>query len=453
LTIGGQTTDGKDACNDMTSIVLDATKTIKLQEPTTIMRVCGETTSEFLNKCCETIVAHGGGQPGLFNDDVAIDMLLRTGVKIEDARNWAVDGCCEPIVPGKHNTINSGCCHINLLKVLEVALDGGHNETRGTRVLPAEKTLADMTTFEEVVEAYRNQLNFYISLIPWLDHVTAQAHADLTPCSFLSSVLDYRLDIAKDVEEGGGPNYNNTLSICHGAVNVGNALYALQSKVFGEKVCTPVEMYHALKNNWQVENGELLRRRMLKAAKYGNDVDDVDFMVRDSLNWYYNELTTYTPANGGYYCPSPQTLSSNAYSGEEVGATPDGRSAGSTTADNVSPEAGTDIHGATAALRSVAKLDHQLATNGTILNMKLHPTAVKGQVRIEKFASLVRGYFELGGFQVQFNIVSAETLRSAQKNPDDFKGLVVKVAGYSALFINLDPCLQNQIIARTEHVV
>lgn len=453
LTIGGQTVDGKDACNDMTAIVLDATKTVKMQEPTTIMRVCKETSAEFLNKCCETIVMHGGGQPGLFNDDVAINMLTRTGVTLKDARNWAVDGCCEPIVPGKHNTINSGCCHINLLKVLDVALNGGENKNRSTCVLPLKKTLADMATFEEVVDAYKKQLKFYISIIPWLDNVTAQAHADLTPCPFLSSLLDYRLEIAKDVEEGGGPNYNNTLSICHGAINVGNALYALKTKVFEEKVCTPEEMYNALQNNWQVDNGELLRRKMLEAQKYGNDVDDVDMIVKESLNWYYNELTTYEPAHGGYYCPSPQTLSSNAYSGEEVGATPDGRMAGSTTADNVSPEAGTDLNGATAALHSVAKLDHKLATNGTILNMKLHPTAVKGSTKIEKFASLVRGYFELGGFQVQFNIVSAETLRDAQENPDEYKGLVVKVAGYSALFINLDSHLQNQIIARTEHVV
>jgi len=310
-----------------------------------------------------------------------------------------------------------------------------------------------METFEEVVDSYKKQLSFYVSLIPKLDSVTARAHAELTPCPFLSSLLDYRIEIAKDVEEGWGPNYNNTLSICHGAVNVGDALYALKKNVYEEKICTPAQVYEALKNNWQVAGGDLLRRKMLDAPKYGNDIDEVDFMVRDSLNWYYNELTAYKPANGGYYCPSPQTLSSNAYSGEEIWATPDGRFMGATTADNISPEAGMDMKGATAALRSVAKLDHQLATNGTILNVKLHPTAAKGRARIEKFASLVRGYFELGGFQVQFNIVSAGTLREAQDKPDEYKSLVVKVAGYSALFVNLDSALQDQIIARTEHVI
>ena len=163
-------------------------------------------------------------------------------------------------------------------------------------------------------------------------------------------------------------------------------------------------------------------------------------------------IAGYTPARGGHYCPSPQTLSANAYTGEIIGATPDGRNAGQPMADNVSPMAGTDISGVTATLRSVAKLDHAYATNGTILNMKLHPTAVSGEERIAKFAALVRSFFDLQGFQVQFNIVSADTLRDAQKHPENHKNLVVKVAGYCAMFTNLDPQLQDQIISRTEHV-
>ncbi|WP_066644675.1 glycyl radical protein [Christensenella timonensis] len=453
LTIGGQKRDGSDAVNDMSYLVLEATGTVKMQEPTTIARLHPGTPNEFAMQCCKTVVTHGGGQPGLFNDQVTIPMLMSTGVTLEDARDWAVDGCCEPIVPGKHNTINGGCCHINLLKVLEMALDGGRNRHTGTCVLPEEKTLAEMTSYEEVEKAYRRQLEFYVSMIPMFDEVTSRAHAELTPCPFLSSVLDYRLEIGKDVEEGGGPNYNNTLSICHGAINVGNALYALKEKVFEEKVCTPGEMYEALRANWEGEKNALLRRKMLDAEKYGNDEDSVDLVVRQSLDWYFNEIRSYTPARGGTYCPSPQTLSANAYKGEEIGATPDGRYAGSVMADNVSPEAGTDLSGATAALKSVAKVDHILATDGTILNIKLHPTAVSGEERLQKFVSLIQTYFNLQGFQVQFNIVAAETLRAAQEEPDEYKGLVVKVAGYSALFVNLDPHLQDQIIARTEHQI
>jgi formate C-acetyltransferase len=453
LTIGGQKRNGTDAVNDMSYLVLDATASVKLQEPTTIARFFPGSSNGFMSKCCQTVVEHGGGQPGLFNDQVTIPMLMSVGVSLEDARDWAVDGCCEPIVPGKHNTINGGCCHINLLKVLEMALDKGINPQRGTQVLPGAKTLAEMQSFDEVTEAYKEQLKFYISLIPMLDEVTSRAHAELTPCPFLSSLLDYRLEIGRDVEEGGGPNYNNTLSISHGAVNVGNALYALKENVFDKKLCTPKAMYDALKADWEGEENAMLRRRMLDSAKYGNDVDGVDEMVKESLDWYFEEIRSYTPPRGGTYCPSPQTLSANAYKGEQIGATPDGRRAGDVMADNVSPEAGTDLSGVTAALRSVAKIDHILATNGTILNVKLHPTAVSGSERLQKFVALIQSYFNLQGFQVQFNIVSADTLKKAQEKPEKYKGLVVKVAGYSAMFVNLDPHLQDQIIARTEHVI
>jgi len=378
---------------------------------------------------------------------------MRTGVSLEDARDWAVDGCCEPIVPGKHNPINGGCCHINLLKIFEMAMNGGVNPMNGLRLCPGDGDLAGMDSFEKVVEAYRKQLRFYVKAVPVLDAITSRAHADLNPCPFLSGVLDHRIVYGKDAEEGGGPNYNNTLSICHGTVNVGNALGALRKVVYEEKKLTPAELKAVLDRNFEGGRGPEARKLLLDAPKYGNDVDEVDYIVRDVLNWYVDEITSYTPARGGHYCPSPQTLSSNAYSGEVIGATPDGRKAGSATADNVSPSAGTDLEGATAVLKSAAKLDHARATNGTILNMKLHPTSVNGSARLAKFASLVRSFFDMQGFQVQFNIVSADTLKDAKSRPDKYRSLVVKVAGYSALFVTLDEQLQDQIIARTEHAV
>ena len=378
---------------------------------------------------------------------------MSTGVILEDARDWAVDGCCEPIVPGKHNTINGGCCHVNLLKVMELTINGGVNHKNGSKVFSSAGTLDTMAAFEDFTTAYRKQLDFYISIIPLLDAITSNAHAELTPCPFLSGFIDYRLQIGKDVEEGGGPNYNNTLSICHGAVNVGNALYAMKKVIFDEKRYTPQQLKAALDSNFEGEEGQMIRKSLLEVPKYGNDIDEVDFMIRDSLNWYLKGIASYTPARGGYYCPSPQTLSANAYTGQDIGATPDGRLKGQPTADNVSPAAGSDMNGATAVLKSVAKLDHALATDGTILNMKLHPTAVSGEARLGKFAAMIRAYFDLLGFQVQFNIVSADTLRDAQKHPEKYKNLVVKVAGYSALFTTLDEHLQNQIIARTEHVI
>jgi len=453
LTIGGQKRDGTDATNALSYLVLDATKNVKLQEPTTIARIHPKTPMQFFSACCECVVEHGGGLPGFFNDEIAIPLLMSTGVTLEDARDWAVDGCCEPIVPAKHNPINGGSCHHNLLKMFEMALHNGVNPRNGLQLCPGDGDLSEMDAFEKVVDAYRKQLSFYVKAQPILDSITSRAHADLNPCPFLSGLLDYRMEIGRDAEEGGPPNYNNTLSICHGTVNVGNALAAMKKVVFDGKRITPAQLLEAMEENFESEQGQMIRKMLLDAPKYGNDIDEVDYLVRDVLNWYVDEITSYTPVRGGHYCPSPQTLSANAYSGEVISATPDGRKAGDPTADNISPAAGTDVKGATAVMKSVAKLDHARATNGTILNMKLHPTAVHGPERLAKFVALVRSFFDLQGFQVQFNIVSAETLRKAKKTPERYRNLVVKVAGYSALFVTLDEQLQDQIISRTEHVV
>jgi len=453
LTIGGMDKKGSDATNDISYLTLEAIGNIRLQEPTVIARIHPRTPRPFLIAATKTVVKHGGGLPGFFNDEVAIPLLMNVGVSLEDARDWAVDGCCEPIVPGKHNTINGGCCHINLLKIFEMAMQDGVNDQNGSRLLSGDGKLGDFASYEQIEAAYRKQLDFYLSMVPIFDSVTSDAHAKLTPCPLLSGMLDYRIEYGHDVEEGWGPNYNNTLSICHGSVNVGNALYAMKKIMYENKAFSPAELEEALNKNFEGEKNKKIQKQLMRAAKYGNDIDEVDFMVRDSLNWYLKGMAKFTPARGGYYCPSPQTLSANAYTGEIIGATPDGRNAGAPSADNVSPAAGSDVNGATATLRSVAKLDHAYATNGTILNMKLHPTAVSGEERIAKFAALTKSFFDLQGFQVQYNIVSADTLKEAQENPEKYKNLVVKVAGYSALFTNLDPHLQNQIIARTEHVV
>jgi formate C-acetyltransferase len=453
LTIGGQRRDGTDATNALSYVVLEATKNVKLQEPTTVARIHPKTPMKFITACCECVIEHGGGLPGFFNDEVAIPLLMRTGVTLEDARDWAVDGCCEPIVPAKHNPINGGCCHHNLLKMFEMALNNGLNPRNGLMLCPGDGDLSSMDNFEKVVSAFKKQLSFYVKAQPILDTITSRAHADLNPCPFLSGLLDYRLQIGLDTEEGGPPNYNNTLSICHGTVNVGNALAAMKKIVYDEEKVSPAQLREALEENFESEQGQMVRRLLMDAPKYGNDIDEVDYLVRDVLNWYVDEITSYIPVRGGHYCPSPQTLSANAYSGEIITATPDGRQAGDPTADNVSPSAGTDKNGATAVMKSVAKLDHARATNGTILNMKLHPTAVNGTERLAKFAALIRSFFDLQGFQVQFNIVSADTLKKAKRTPVRYRNLVVKVAGYSALFVTLDEQLQDQIISRTEHVM
>jgi pyruvate formate-lyase/glycerol dehydratase family glycyl radical enzyme len=453
LTLGGQHEDGTDAVNEFTYLVLEAMSDIKMQEPTFVTRLYANSPLPYITACCEAVVKHGGGLPGFFNDEVAIPALMRTGVTLEDARNWAVCGCSELLVPGKHNTINGGACHFNLLKILELSLNNGKNPANGLVLGPRNGGLEEFESYEDVVRAYKEQLDYYLAFAPLLDNVTCRSYARLNPTPFLSALLDHRIQIGKDVEEGGGPNYQNTLALAHGTVNVGNALYNLKTLVFEKQVISKGELKRAIESNFEGEEGKRIQKLLLESPKYGNDQEEVDRIVADVLKWFCTGITQYVPVRGGYYCPTPQTLSANAYTGEVIGATPDGRKAGEATADNISPMAGTDKSGATATLRSVARLDHTLATNGTILNLKLHPTAVTGRERIGKFAALIKGFFDIRGLQVQFNVVSPEVLKEAQKHPEQYRNLIVKVAGYSALFTTLDEKLQDQIIARTEHVV
>ncbi len=453
VTLGGQHADGSDASNDLTYHILEAMAGAKMQEPTFIMRLHSHSPRKLEVASCRAVIEHGGGFPGFFNDEVTIPLLTNVGVDLEDARDWVVCGCSEPQVPGKHNTITSGTCHVNLLKIFEIAMHDGENPANGITVYPGTGSLADFESYDEVVAAFRHQLDSYFSLVPVLDNITAQAHTDLTPTPLLSAFIDGRIEIGKDASEGGPPNYQNTITLGHGTANVGNCLASIKKLVFDDEVLTGAQILHAMDTNYEGEEGRRIRKLLLDAPKYGNDIEEVDRITARAMDWFCEGIAAYTPLRGGHYCPTPQTLSANAYTGEVVGATPDGRLAASPTADNASPMAGTDLNGATATMKSVARLDHEKATNGTILNVKLHPTAVKGGDRVQKFAALVRGFFDLKGMQVQFNVVDADVLRDAQANPEKHRSLIVKVAGYSALFTNLDARLQDQIIQRTEHAL
>jgi len=455
LVLGGQTQDGEDAVNEFTYLCLEANAEAKLPQPTVVVRIHSESSDEYLVKCVESLRQHGGGLPGFFSDEVAIPLLTSIGISLEDARDWAVVGCCEPTIPGKTNPITGGTCHINLLKILELALNNGVNPNNGLQLCSGDGDLTTFNSFEEVFQAYKKQLNYYLSFIPLFDYVTAKTHAEMTPTPFLSSLIDYRISpLGKDVSRGGGPTYNHTLINGYGTPNVGNSLAALKKLVFEEKVLSRAELKEACENNFEGQRGEEVRQILLnKAPKYGNDDDYVDLLTRDASNLFLKGMRKYVPPYGGVYGPSPQTLSANVIMGSVVGATPDGRKAGEPVADNISPTPGTDVNGPSATLNSVAKLDHVNAINGVILNLKFHPSALDGDEQIRKFAKLIYTYMvDKKGFQVQINIVSADALREARKNPDKYRNLVVKVAGYSAFFVTLDRVLQDQIIARTEHI-
>ena len=452
ITLGGQSPEGQDATNDLSYLCLEATGNLQLPQPTVVVRVHDGSPEEFLLAATRCVLRHGGGMPGFFSDDVAIPALLNVGVTLEDARDWCVMGCSEFQVAGKFNTGNGGLCHINVLKIFELALYGGTNPSTGQCLCAGEGDLRTFRSFEEVWEAFRRQLRYHLGLVPILDGITSRAYEDLTPTPFLSALLDYRLEIGQDVSKGGGPNYKNLQSLAQGITNVADSLAAIKKFVFEDKRFTGAELFDLLRTDFQGPRGEEIRQLLLnRAPKYGNDDDEVDRLAAQVFREYAHEITRHAPPRGGYYGPSIQSLTANVPQGHRVGATPDGRRARAPLADNASPAPGADTKGPTAVLKSVAKLDHVLASNGTILNLKFHPSALRGEEQVRKFVALLRSFVDLKGMQVQFNILSADLLREAQAHPEQYRNLVVKVAGYSALFSTLDKELQDQLIARTTH--
>jgi len=280
--------------------------------------------------------------------------------------------------------------------------------------------------------------------------------------TFSSVLIDYRIEMGSPSSDGGGPNaaYSDQIIQGHGIGDVANCLYAIDKLVFIDRLVTLRELMDVCKNNWAGDKGRMLHAKTRALAKYGNDNDEVDRYIRVLGDMFVDLGIDYVPLRGGKFGFSLQGLTANIPEGEVVGATPDGRSAGEALADNVSPHAGTDANGPTSTFKSVAKIDHSKYTFGSILNMRFHPSALQtvhgefDDIRADKFTDLIKAYLvDLEGNQVQFNIITADKLREAQREPEKNRGLMVKVAGYSAYFASLDKSLQDQIIERTEHTV
>lgn len=456
IILGGQTSNGEDATNELTYLFLDATAELRLHQPTTIVRVHKGTPEELLVRACEALDRHGN-LPAFFNDGVVIPALLsvfaRGGINmsLEDARNYVIVGCGEAIIEGKSIPVSGGATSINLLKIFELTLNNGMNPSTGITLCPGDGNLTDFTSVNDVLKAYERQLAFYLKLCPLLDNVSAMTYAQLTPTPFLSCLIDYRIEIGKDVTEGTGPNYSASHILTHGGpINIGNSLAAIQKLCFEQKTISSGELYHALSSNFEGEEEKIRQILINRAPKYGNDDDYVDLFVKEVLDMVYHELTKHKTIRG-VYAPCTQSISANVPFGEYVGATPDGRKAMEPLADNVSPHPGTDTNGPTAVVKSAAKINHEYYVHANILNMKFHPLTIRGENGYRNLAILIKTYFDLGGFQVQFNIVSPEKLQEAQKYPERNRDLIIKVAGYSAQFVLLDKKLQDQIINRTEH--
>lgn len=492
LIAGGQNAEGIDVTNDLSFMGIQASMHVFLPQPSLSVRVWNGTPHEFLIKAAE-LTRTGIGLPAYYNDEVIIPSLVSRGLTLEDARDYNIIGCVEPQKAGKTEGWHDAA-FFNMCRPLELVFSNGKD--KGVQVGPKTGDVEKMGTFEEFFHAYEIQMDYAIKLLVNADNAIDMAHAERCPLPFLSSMVDDCMKCGKSVQEGGAV-YNFTGPQGFGVANMADSLYAVKQLVFEEKKVSMKELKQILMLNYgkglnqedlaamvsdtasamaasgekvgeaeiaailktiqalseseEVKaNGERILKLIEEVPKFGNDIPEVDAFARRVAYTYTKPLTNYHNPRGGMFQAGLYPVSANVPLGAQTGATPDGRLAHTPVADGVSPSAGKDVNGPTAAANSVSRLDHYIASNGTLFNQKFHPSALSGRRGLENFTGLIRSYFDQKGSHMQFNVVSRETLLDAQKHPEQYKHLVVRVAGYSALFTTLSKSLQDDIIRRTE---
>lgn len=433
IILGGLDKNGCDATNELSYLILDTYRDIRLPQPNLGVRINEKTPREFLIRTAETIKL-GTGIPQVFNDEVIIPGYLNRGVSLEDARDYSVVGCVELSIPGKTYGLHD-IALFNLLKVMEVALknNGGKYES-----------------YNDLIKAIQSEISYYVQQMVEGSNIVDAAHSEFAPTPLLSCFIDSCIEAGKDVSSGGAKyNFSGVQGI--GIGNLSDSLYIIKKVIFEDKEMTLPALIEILENNYK--DNEILRQRFInKYSKYGNDIDDVDYCGSEVLTYYCKEVEKFKNIRGGYFHPGSYTVSAHIPLGEAVGATPDGRLAGEQLADGgLSPMVGRDKEGPTSILKSVSKLDSYLTSNGSLLNVKFNPSALDNEDGIRKFVGYLQAFMRLKLQHIQFNIISAETLKDAQKYPDKYKSLVVRVAGYSAIFVELNKAIQDDIISRTEH--
>jgi pyruvate formate-lyase/glycerol dehydratase family glycyl radical enzyme len=436
ILLGGLTETGRSAVNVLSFLCLDAYQNIRLPQPNLGVRVNEFIDRPFLLKTAETIRL-GTGIPQIFNDEVVVPAFLNRGVSLEDARDYAVVGCVELSIPGRTYGLHD-IAMFNLLKVMELTL----LDNEGNASL----------TYPQLLDQIREKIRHYVRLMAEGSNICDIGHRDWAPVPLLSSFIDDCLQHGKDITEGGARyNFSGVQGI--GIANLSDSLFALKGLVFDQQRLSFDELLATLKANFATPEGEKIRARLInRFDKYGNDIDEVDLISADLLRFYCKEVEQYRNPRGGQFTPGSYTVSAHVPLGAVVGATPDGRYAGEQLADGgLSPMLGQDGQGPTAVLKSVSKLDNYLLSNGTLLNVKFTPSTLEGQQGLNKLADFLGAFTKLKLQHVQFNVVNAETLREAQARPQDFAGLVVRVAGYSAFFVELSKEIQDDIIRRTAH--
>jgi len=456
LTLGGLTPDGKDAVNNLTLRCLDSVTLTKLPQPNVSARYHECNPDKYLKKCLE-VIAMGFGMPAMHSDRLMIASLTDRGVSQSDANNYAIVGCIEPIVPGKFGYRAAGMSFTNFAKMLEITFNGGLDPLTGHMLKDLGRKLANCKSFEEVMEDYKTICAQVVRLRVTGEHCIDFNIEELVPDAFCSGLVQDCMGRGKTAKEGGSV-YDMVTGPETGIVNAANSLEAVRELVFDKKELTMEQLDTSLRNNFSGLEGENIRKNLLnRASKFGNDIDSVDNLASRLYLVFMEEQSKYPTARigrGPIGCisyPCTATISGNVPSGVNVGATPEGRFAGEPLTEGCSPYHGTDKVGPTAVLNSVAKMPNRLITGGNLLNLRFSPSVFSSGTKLKKMMGMIKVFFLKGGWHVQFNIISTKTLQDAQKNPEKYEDLVVRVAGYSALFNDLEQKTQNDIIARTEH--
>ncbi|MCX6244032.1 MAG: glycyl radical protein [Bacteroidetes bacterium] len=444
INLGGVKPDGSDAVNELTFLILDVIEEMRLLQPGSMVQVSRKNPDSFIYRTLK-ITKTGFGQPSYFNTDAIVQELVRQGKSIEDARNGGASGCVEAGAFGTEAYILTG--YFNLPKVLEITLNNGTDPRTGKKIGIETGPAEEFTSFDELLKAFSQQLNYFIDTKIKGNNIIEKIFARYMPVPFLSLVIDDCISNGKDYNAGGA-RYNTSYIQGVGLGSITDSLTALKHHVFGRKTISMGGMLKAILQNFK-DFEELRFELIYKTPKYGNDDDYADEQARTVFEYYYDAVNGRPTARGGTFRINMLPTTCHVYFGSVLGAMPDGRKAGQPLSEGISPVQGADSKGPTAVLKSAAKIDH-IRTGGTLLNQKFTPSFFEGEESIPKLASLIRGYFRMNGHHIQFNVISADTLRDAQKHPEKYRDLIVRVAGYSDYFNDLGEDLQNEIIQRTE---
>ena len=441
---GGLTSQGQDAVNELTYLILEVIDEMRLLQPSTNIQLSKKNPDRFLRRACE-IIRKGWGQPSIFNADEVVAQLLGQGKTLTDAREGGTSGCVETGAFGKEAYILTG--YFNLVKVLEITLNNGRDPRTGKTIGLATGNPAYFSSFDQLFEAFEKQLHHFIQIKIKGNQLIEQLYASTMPSPFLSIIVSDCISKGKDYN-GGGARYNTDYIQGVGIATITDSLSAIKYHIYDKKNFSMDTLLAVLQNDFK---GEKEIHQLLKeqTPKYGNDDDYADTIMRKVFETFYQEVNGRKNTKGGHYRINMLPTTCHIYFGSVIGATPDGRKSAMPLSEGISPVQGADRKGPTAVIKSASKMDH-LKTGGTLLNQKFTPSLIEGEKGLDSLTSLIRAYFALDGHHIQFNVVRAETLRAAQKNPEEYQNLIVRVAGYSDYFNNLSRDLQDEIINRTE---